>query len=115
MRSLRELPVEIVIVELDRLLPANQRRSLVVSEVARVAARHGVVRLIFEDAEPERQRDLGAISAALADDGAAILSYAHVAPSADPVLWIADLVAWAYSRGGKWRDNLPPLTVRKVP
>jgi hypothetical protein len=28
--------------------------------------------------------------------------YLHSAPAAEPLLWLPDVIAWAYGRGGDW-------------
>ena len=32
----------------------------------------------------------------------------------DPVLWAADLVAWAWARGGEFRAGIEPLVVARI-
>ena len=27
----------------------------------------------------------------------------------EPLLWLPDIVAWCYGRGGSWRDDVEPL------
>jgi hypothetical protein len=39
------------------------------------------------------------------------LDYLHSAPSAEPLLWAADVVAWAYGKGGDWRRRIETLLV----
>jgi hypothetical protein len=40
------------------------------------------------------------------------LSYEHMVSSQDPLLWIADVVAWCYGAGGEWRRRVAPLVAR---
>ncbi|MYG94050.1 MAG: hypothetical protein F4138_03525 [Acidimicrobiia bacterium] len=37
------------------------------------------------------------------------LTYAHLGPNEEPLLWIADAVAWAYGAGGSWRQRTREL------
>lgn len=37
------------------------------------------------------------------------LTYAHLGPNEEPLLWIADAVAWAYGAGGNWRQRTREL------
>ena len=114
MRSLQTLPVALVVVELARDAPSRGRRSVVVGTVARLTAERGVARLVFEDAEPERDRDALTVRRALGGAGRVVPRFEHAPPSGEPILWIADLVAWAFARGGKWRSRLPEIEVRKA-
>jgi hypothetical protein len=34
------------------------------------------------------------------------LSWALIVPKLDPLLWIPDAVAWAWARGGLWRQRV---------
>ena len=35
--------------------------------------------------------------------------YRHVNSRHEPLLWLPDIVAWCYGRGGSWRDAVEPL------
>jgi hypothetical protein len=37
------------------------------------------------------------------------LGYEFCSPHDEPLLWIADAVAWSYARGGDWRRRVAPL------
>lgn len=39
------------------------------------------------------------------------LAYDHQAPHEEPLLWIADAVAWSYTKGGDWKRRIEPLVV----
>ncbi|RKR75181.1 hypothetical protein [Frondihabitans australicus] len=38
-----------------------------------------------------------------------VMSYGHEAAHAEPLLWIADAVAWSVARGGSWRARVAGL------
>lgn len=38
-----------------------------------------------------------------------ILSYAHEVPHQEPLLWVADAIAWSYTKGGEWKKRADPL------
>jgi hypothetical protein len=49
------------------------------------------------------QQDIRVISDAIAEEQAHDrMNYLHGAPSSEPLLWLPDIVAWAYGRGGDW-------------
>jgi hypothetical protein len=37
------------------------------------------------------------------------LVYEHVNSTCEPLLWIADVVAWCYGAGGVWRKRVEPI------
>ena len=42
--------------------------------------------------------------------------YLHSAPASDPLLWLPDIVAWAFGRGGDWRRRFSDdrLEIREI-
>jgi hypothetical protein len=63
----------------------------------------GVGRLVVESCDQDHQ-DRQVIremveKAQVLDD----FNYEHGRPSTEPLLWLPDIVAWAYGRGGDWR------------
>jgi hypothetical protein len=40
--------------------------------------------------------------------------YEHLCPHEDPILAVADAVAWAYGAGGDWRRRIEPAVVKVV-
>lgn len=37
------------------------------------------------------------------------LLYEFTAPHQEPLLWVADAIAWSYAKGGDWRRRVQPL------
>ena len=33
------------------------------------------------------------------------MAYRHASPVSEPLLWLPDIVAWAYGRSGEWRNR----------
>jgi hypothetical protein len=63
----------------------------------------GVTRIVIESCDQDRH-DRQTIVEALSKAGNAIdLSYVHLPPAGDPILWAADAIVWAWGRGGDWR------------
>jgi hypothetical protein len=61
-----------------------------------------VTRMVVESCDQDHQdnqviREM--VSKAQAEDR---FVYLHSAPAAEPLLWLPDVVAWAYGRGGDW-------------
>jgi len=40
--------------------------------------------------------------------------YDHVLPYEEPLLWVADAVAWAWGAGGDWRRRVEPIVTQTV-
>lgn len=38
-----------------------------------------------------------------------VFTFHHLPPSAEPLLWVSDAVAWCYARGGGWRTAATPI------
>jgi len=69
----------------------------------------GVDRLVIESCGQDH-RDVQVIHQALAPSQAwDDLDYLHLAPAAEPLLWAADVVAWAFGKGGDWRRRVDDL------
>lgn len=106
-------------------MPITATLVLVPSDVKPVPARERAVRYVARRAievEPQRivfERD----SAAEVNDRRWLRSelarypeieYQHVGKTGDPMLWVADGVAWAVQRGGKWLAMVQHLIVERV-
>jgi hypothetical protein len=64
-------------------------------------------RLVVERDESTRDFDRRVLYAAAHRFGCADrLQYELLAPHADPLLWIPDAVAWSWTKGGEWRDQV---------
>jgi hypothetical protein len=97
---------------------AGARRAgirLVVQDLVAIGAR----RLVVESREGRDRVDRRTIRAALFDAGAIDrLGYEHMRPSEEPLLWVADAVAWAYGAGQTWRrrvGGIVEVVTRVVP
>lgn len=38
-----------------------------------------------------------------------VLSYSLESPHQEPLLWVADAIAWSYTKGGDWKRRVDPL------
>lgn len=73
----------------------------------------GAQQLTFESRSAQDRFDEVVIAAALRASGAT-LTYLHVNPHGEPLLWVPDAVAWAFGRGGDWRRRTEPLVEKLV-
>jgi len=68
-----------------------------------------VVRLIIESREGRDDLDRQVLVGQLRGRAAAFL-YDHMPPHGDPLLWIADALAWCSSAGGAWPERIDAIT-----
>lgn len=74
----------------------------------------GVRDLRIEAVDGAESRDRKAIRDALVrDDLLDRLSYRHVDPTTEPLLWIADSLAWSAGAGGEWSARIQKILVRR--
>ena len=53
-------------------------------------------------------RERSQIAAAIRNGAAPQVIYHHMRPHEEPLLWVADAIAWAYGAGGEWRSLVEP-------
>lgn len=70
----------------------------------------GVQRLTIESRQGRDQHDRQVLIEELHRLNARALQYVHVPPHADPLLWVADALAWSHSAGGAWRQRIALIT-----
>ena len=75
----------------------------VVGELSHAAEK----RLVLESCEQDHA-DRQVIREVLKETGFD-LAYAHVKAAAEPLLWLPDIVGWAYGKGADWRRRVDPI------
>lgn len=84
-------------------------RPACLAAVVRDAVSAGAERLVLEDlsqARHDRQLIRDTLSKA---PSPATLRYEHLAAHADPLLWVADALAWSAGAGAAWRKLAEPM------
>ncbi|WP_104118423.1 hypothetical protein [Arthrobacter sp. B1805] len=66
-------------------------------------------RLVLEQDDSLAAADRRIIHAELKTRGNTTLEYRHMRRTEEPLLWIADAVAWCFQKGGSWRTEAEPL------
>ncbi|GAA2666940.1 hypothetical protein GCM10010428_20090 [Actinosynnema pretiosum subsp. pretiosum] len=70
----------------------------------------GGTRLLLDSRQVRDEHDLLTIRLALGkrarDTG---LVYEHLDSTSDPLLWVADIVAWCHGAGGEWATRVRPI------
>lgn len=109
------LGVIVVVIEAPVGCRANEQRHATISELTRWACASGARRIVIERDENSIALDRRVIESALAElPGRRELEYAHVPARSEPLLWIADAVAWAWARGGEWRHLVELMGTRVI-
>lgn len=83
-------------------------RSESLERMVRPLLQYNVNRLIIESRQGRDHRDRQVLIEQLRHTGAAI-AYEHMPPHHEPLLWVADALAWCSSAGGTWRRRIDPL------
>ena len=114
-RALREigmLPISVTLVVVSTGVPPIESRKRGVEAVAELAKAKSPRRIVFELDEAALVNDRKWLRAELGP--IRVLEYQHVGKGADPMLWIADAMAWAVQRGERWRAQVEHLIVEVI-
>lgn len=75
----------------------------------------GVSRLVIESGGQRDHRDRLLIHESLRRDQPTVEpSYEHLRSPEEPLLWAADAVLWAWGAGGRWRQRVPEVELRRI-
>ena len=85
------------------------RQRCLADAVRRVLALGGH-RLVIDSREEQDSHDRRTIRQVLGKyPSETMLAYEHMESTGEPLLWIADAVAWCYGAGGDWRRRILPI------
>lgn len=74
------------------------------------AAEHAHTKIVIERDESIEKADRQILFREVRRHGLGdILSYALEVPHQEPLLWVADAIAWSYTKGGEWKKRADPL------
>lgn len=88
---------------------ARLARDRCLQVMAADMAQFGVSRLILEGCEQDHRDNQVIRVAAATSPTQSGFEYVHSTPAAEPLLWLPDIVAWAFGRGGDWRRRAAAL------
>lgn len=92
---------------------AEHVRAAAMTVLALDLNRVGAARLAVESrGEPLDRADRLVIAKSLPPGS--MVTYEHLLPHEEPMLWMADAVAWCYGAGSRWRPRVDPLITRVV-
>ncbi|MGL5929403.1 MAG: hypothetical protein ACRCY8_10735 [Dermatophilaceae bacterium] len=106
-----ELNPAVLIHRVPRQMPEMEARRTCVHALARYACRRQVGRVVIDPIDSVVQRDRAWLieGAHQAGHPAPTFAYHHQKRHEEPLLWIADAVGWAWTRGGQLRARVRPV------
>jgi hypothetical protein len=104
-----DLDVDAYVLLSDAKRHADGRRECL-RQLAEVAATESHRRIVLERDESIERSDRRALYADLTRCGATDrVTYSHASAHEEPLLWVADAIAWSYAKGGEWRKRVGPM------
>ena len=115
--TMTSLRVTAHIYSLGSCLSDEEGRRRCLTALVDDAATLGVSRIVLEQDDSVIAFDRQVLALELASRDNKSVTYRHERAASEPLLWIADAVAWSYTRGGEWRERASPLihSVKEVP
>jgi uncharacterized membrane protein len=114
--ALSSVPAVHGIAEVAADVPRHERRSAALSAAIAFAVGRGVSRVVIERADAVDRQDRRAIFDALTRlEARGRVTYEFLRAYEEPLLWIPDVVAWHWARGGATRAKLGPLVIERIP
>jgi hypothetical protein len=112
LRVVAALPVRFWIVEAPLSPHRGRARETGVTRVMNLAIRFGASRVVFELDESNLSRDRLAAASVLAPLNPDLRpTYDHLRAATEPLLWLPDLVAWAWSKNSSWKFFMDRLGI----
>ena len=111
-RLIALMPIQCITIRIPTNVDAISARELAVNQVAKLALERQPQRVVFELDEAAIKNDRRWLRTALPPGSG--IEYQHLGKSADPMLWVADGIAWAIHRGGKWRAMVQHLITEET-
>lgn len=85
-------------------------REACLSGIVTHAAQRGSTKIVIERDESIEKADRQFLFQEVRRHGLkSALSYDLQVPHEEPLLWIADAIAWSYVKGGEWKSRVNPL------
>lgn len=107
LQQINASPIRAVIVTTPKKPTEIEARARALRRLIRETHALLIDRLVIERDESALILDKRVLSESTSNPLArANLSYGWSAPRQEPLLWAADAFAWAWSTGGKWRDQV---------
>lgn len=107
LRSLTEgSSARCTILTVPRGVKEREARRMCLEATVRLGEECGVTRLVFEQDDSTLQEDRRVLYPLLRHSDT---RYDFIAKRSEPLLWIADAIAWCHTAGGEWKQLAAPL------
>jgi len=111
-RAIAAMPISVTLVSVPRTVRHNPARELAIRCVIQRATESRPRRIVFELDIHALKNDRRLLQAGLAKCPG--VEYQHLGKGDDPMLWVADGMAWAVQRGGKWLATVENLITERI-
>lgn len=113
-RAVTGLPVDVWVMSRKDTDQLGARLTILDRMVTDLVAA-GCSRLVLERVDSIAVHDERRIREARAKAcGEHRLRFDHMRPHEEPMLWVADVVAWCWCRGGRWRADVGPVVTKVI-
>jgi hypothetical protein len=89
----------------------EQARAACLHQLVVDLADRGAGRLVLDSRPGRDHLDARTIWAALGTRPGTVLRFGHADSASEPLIWVADLIGWAYGAGGEWRRRVAPAVI----
>lgn len=113
--SILGLPLRLDVYDVTGIKDARAARRACLERLVQDLAAEAAHRLVIEQDESLIRSDREVLYRAVRGHGVAqSLTYEHLTPRNEPLLWILDAAAWCWIKGGHWRRRIDPAVRRVV-
>ena len=114
MSSLQNLDLKVIVASVAGST-TNMARSVALFQMVRMASKYGATRLVFELDSGALDMDNKTLSViSYESESKRPLPWDHLERHHEPLLWIADAVAWYLNRGGDWARMVRPMILETI-
>ena len=109
------LDVEVRIYDASRQPNPRQARTACLRQVVSDLGIMKAQRLVIEQDDSLVTADQADLWSAVHAEGvASTLTYEHVPPRTEPLLWVADAAVWCWTRDQRWRQRIEPIVTKTI-
>ena len=104
------LGAKVTIYDASAITSAQWARTACLEAIVTDAAELGAHRLVLEQDDSLLKSDQRLLYQQVRKTGCAdTLTYEHMRPSTESLLWVPDAAAWCWSKGGDWKRRVRPM------
>jgi len=111
-RAIAEMPITVILIHVPSTVRHNLAREQAINYVIQRATQTCPRRIVFELDIHALKNDRKLLQSGLKNYRD--IEYQHLGKGDDPLLWVADGIAWAVQRGGRWLAGIEHLIADRV-